>query len=190
MASSFEINPAGFTIHSAVHEARDDAHCVIHLHTIEGVAVSCQKDGLLPISQQSLYPLMGLAYHDYEGVALNPEEKARLVRSDLFDALDGRKYDLIVSNPPYVKASSMARLPEEYRKEPGMALASGTDGLDHTRVILREAKRHLNRGGTLIVEIGRNRKALEKAYPKLPFRWPKTSAGTGFVFELSREELP
>jgi len=92
MASSFEINPAGFTIHSAVHEARDDAHCVIHLHTIEGVAVSCQKDGLLPISQQSLYPLMGLAYHDYEGVALNPEEKARLVR-DL-----GDKHSMILRN--------------------------------------------------------------------------------------------
>src|SRR4030095_15257155 len=80
MDSPFEINPAGFTIHSAVHEAREDAHCVIHLHTTEGVAVSCQKEGLLAISQQSLYPLMGLAYHDYEGVALNPEEKVRLVR--------------------------------------------------------------------------------------------------------------
>jgi ribulose-5-phosphate 4-epimerase/fuculose-1-phosphate aldolase len=84
MQSPFEINPAGFTIHSAVHEAREDAHCVIHLHTTEGVAVSCQKEGLLPISQQSLYPMMGLAYHDYEGVALNPEEKVRLVR-DLGD---------------------------------------------------------------------------------------------------------
>jgi len=84
MESPFEINPAGFTIHSAVHAAREDAQCVIHLHTIEGVAVSCQKDGLLPISQQSLYPLIGLAYHDYEGVALNPEEKGRLVR-DLGD---------------------------------------------------------------------------------------------------------
>jgi ribulose-5-phosphate 4-epimerase/fuculose-1-phosphate aldolase len=84
MESPFDINPAGFTIHSAVHEAREDAQCVIHLHTIEGVAVSCQKEGLLPISQQSLYPMIGLAYHDYEGVALNPEEKARLVR-DLGD---------------------------------------------------------------------------------------------------------
>jgi len=78
--SPYDINPAGFTIHSAVHEAREDAQCVMHLHTVEGVAVSCQKEGLLPISQQSLYPMMGLAYHDYEGVALNPEEKVRLVR--------------------------------------------------------------------------------------------------------------
>ena len=77
--SAFNVNPAGFIIHSAVHEARDDAHCVIHLHTSDGVAVSAQEQGLLPISQQSLFPLSNLAYHDYEGVALNPEEKVRLV---------------------------------------------------------------------------------------------------------------
>jgi ribulose-5-phosphate 4-epimerase/fuculose-1-phosphate aldolase len=80
MDSPFEINPAGFTIHGAVHEARADAKCVIHLHTVEGVAVSCQEGGLLPLSQQSLFPLSNLSYHDYEGVALNPGEKARLVR--------------------------------------------------------------------------------------------------------------
>ncbi len=84
-ASEYDINPAGFTIHSAVHEARHDAHCVIHLHTSAGVAVSAQEQGLLPISQQSLFPLSNLAYHDYEGVALNPEEKVRLV-ADLGDA--------------------------------------------------------------------------------------------------------
>ena len=82
--SPFEINPAGFVIHSAVHEAREDAICVMHLHTIEGVAVSCQKEGLLPISQQSLFPLASLAYHEYEGVALEAAEKKRLVR-DLGD---------------------------------------------------------------------------------------------------------
>ena len=92
MDSPFEINPAGFTIHSAVHEAREDALCVMHLHTIEGVAVSCQKEGLLPISQFSLFPLASLAYHDYEGVALNPDEKARLVK-DL-----GDKHTLILRN--------------------------------------------------------------------------------------------
>jgi ribulose-5-phosphate 4-epimerase/fuculose-1-phosphate aldolase len=92
MESPFEINPAGFTIHSAVHEAREDAQCVMHLHTTEGVAVSCQKDGLLPISQFSLFPIASLAYHDYEGVALNPEEKVRLVR-DL-----GDKHAMILRN--------------------------------------------------------------------------------------------
>lgn len=84
MDSDYDINPAGFTIHSAVHEARDDARCVIHLHTVDGVAVSVQDDGLQPYSQQSLFPLASLSYHDYEGVALNPDEKARLVR-DLGD---------------------------------------------------------------------------------------------------------
>jgi ribulose-5-phosphate 4-epimerase/fuculose-1-phosphate aldolase len=92
MDSPFEINPAGFTIHSAVHEAREDAHCVIHVHTTEGVAVSCQKEGLLPLSQQSLFPLSSLAYHAYEGVALNAGEKARLV-ADL-----GDKHSMILRN--------------------------------------------------------------------------------------------
>ncbi|HSB10437.1 MAG TPA: class II aldolase/adducin family protein [Blastocatellia bacterium] len=84
MESSYDINPAGFTIHSAVHAAREDALCVMHLHTRHGVAVSAQKQGLLPISQQSLFALASIAYHDYEGLALNDEEKPRLV-SDLGD---------------------------------------------------------------------------------------------------------
>lgn len=78
--SPYEINPAGFTIHSAVHAARDDAQCVIHTHSINGVAVSAQEGGLLPLSQQSLGVLASLGYHDYEGIALNEGEKARLVR--------------------------------------------------------------------------------------------------------------
>ncbi len=73
------INPAGFTIHSAIHEARDDAHYVMHLHSDQGVAVSAQAEGLLPLSQHALICLPRLAYHDYEGIALNPEEKSRLV---------------------------------------------------------------------------------------------------------------
>lgn len=82
--SPYEINPAGFVIHSAVHAARADAQCVIHLHTDAGVAVSAQKDGLLAISQNALFPIASLAYHDYEGIALRDDEKARLVR-DLGD---------------------------------------------------------------------------------------------------------
>jgi ribulose-5-phosphate 4-epimerase/fuculose-1-phosphate aldolase len=79
MESPYSINPAGFTIHSAVHEAREDAQCVYHTHTLHGVAVSAQKNGLLPISQHSLFPLSSVGYHDYEGLALNEEEKPRLV---------------------------------------------------------------------------------------------------------------
>jgi ribosomal protein L3 glutamine methyltransferase len=116
-------------------------------------------------------------------------DRVRLVRSDLFWGLAGSRYDLVVSNPPYVKAASMERLPDEYRKEPRLALASGRDGLDHTRAILEEAPAHLNARGVLVVEIGRNRAALERAYPHLPFQWPRTSGGRGFVFELRREDL-
>ena len=76
----FPINPAGFTIHSAIHTARHDAKCVLHVHTPNGIAVSAQKDGVLPISQQSIFVLASLAYHDYEGVALNDDEKPRLVQ--------------------------------------------------------------------------------------------------------------
>ena len=82
--SPFPVNPAGFNIHSAVHEVRHDAQCVLHLHTNAGVAVSAQEAGLLPISQQSLFALSSLSYHDYEGVALNVDEKTRL-QQDLGD---------------------------------------------------------------------------------------------------------
>jgi ribulose-5-phosphate 4-epimerase/fuculose-1-phosphate aldolase len=77
--SPFPVNPAGFTIHSALHAARHDAACVLHVHSLNGVAVSAQKEGLLPLSQQSIFILASLGYHDYEGVALNDEEKPRLV---------------------------------------------------------------------------------------------------------------
>ncbi len=80
----YAINPAGFTIHSAVHAAREDAGCVMHLHTNDGIAVSAQAGGLLPISQTALFPASDLGYHDYEGVALNEDEKVRLV-ADLGD---------------------------------------------------------------------------------------------------------
>lgn len=84
MDSEFDINPAGFTIHSCIHAARSNAHCVIHVHSINGIAVSAQKKGLLPISQQAFIVLDSLGYHSYEGIALNEEEKPRLVR-DLAD---------------------------------------------------------------------------------------------------------
>jgi ribulose-5-phosphate 4-epimerase/fuculose-1-phosphate aldolase len=82
--SPFDINPAGFVIHSAIHAAREDAICVLHVHSVNGVAVSAQEEGLLPLSQHSMAVLTSLAYHDYEGVALEDDEKPRLVR-DLGD---------------------------------------------------------------------------------------------------------
>jgi ribulose-5-phosphate 4-epimerase/fuculose-1-phosphate aldolase len=79
-----EFNPAGFTIHSAIHAAREDAQCVLHVHSVNGIAVSAQEEGLLPLSQHSIFVLASLGYHDYEGVALEEDEKPRLVR-DLAD---------------------------------------------------------------------------------------------------------
>jgi ribulose-5-phosphate 4-epimerase/fuculose-1-phosphate aldolase len=90
--SPWPINPAGFTIHSAIHAARHEVQCVLHTHTLNGVAVSAQKNGVLPLSQQSIFVLQNLAYHDYEGVALRDDEKPRLV-ADL-----GRKSFLMLRN--------------------------------------------------------------------------------------------
>lgn len=117
------------------------------------------------------------------------DEQVILLRSDLFSGLQDQRYDVIVSNPPYVNAESMEALPEEYRREPSLALASGEDGLDHIRTILRDAPKHLNQGGLLVVESGHNRDTLEGAFPHLPFTWLETSAGDEFVFLLSREQL-
>jgi ribosomal protein L3 glutamine methyltransferase len=99
------------------------------------------------------------------------------------------KFDLIISNPPYVTAESMAALPPEYLAEPQMALASGEDGLDHVRQLLRDAPQHLNKNGLLVVEVGFNRENVEAAFPDLPLTWPETSAGDGVVFIVSREQL-
>ena len=117
------------------------------------------------------------------------EDTLSLIQSDLFTALKGRRYDLIVSNPPYVNAPSMQTLPEEYLHEPRMALGSGEDGLEHVRTILREAPKHLNKDGLLVVEIGHNRDALEEAFPDLSFAWLETSAGDEHVFLLTREQI-
>ncbi|WP_300454660.1 50S ribosomal protein L3 N(5)-glutamine methyltransferase [Accumulibacter sp.] len=117
-------------------------------------------------------------------------DRVRLIEGDLFARLKNRRYDLIIANPPYVKASSMATLPDEYRREPALALASGEDGLDLTRAILAGARRHLKAGGLLIVEIGHNREQLEASFPTTPFTWLDTSAGDQYVFLLPRDELP
>ena len=118
------------------------------------------------------------------------QDRVELIASDLFAALDGRRYDLIISNPPYVNADSVATLPPEYQAEPALALGSGADGLDATRQILAQAKSHLNSGGLLVVEIGHNRDVLEAAYPTLPFTWLDTESGDQFVFMLRQEDLP
>ena len=116
------------------------------------------------------------------------EGRVRLVGGDLFAGLIG-PYQLIVSNPPYVNADSMAKLPPEYRAEPQMALAAGQDGLDIVRRIVSGAGALLDPHGVLVVEIGHNREALEQAFPRLPFTWLETSGGDGFVFLLTGAQL-
>ncbi len=115
-------------------------------------------------------------------------KRVQAIRSDLFKSLGNRKYDLIVSNPPYVTAKSMRKLPKEYRHEPVLALAAGEDGLELVRKIISEAGNRLTPGGLLVCEIGGNRKALERAYPTLEFVWPETS-DPGSVFILRCEKL-
>ncbi len=116
-------------------------------------------------------------------------DRVQLIQSDLFKALKGKQYDIIISNPPYVDAPSVAKLPAEYLHEPKLALGSGKDGLDATREILKQAAAHLTPHGILIVEIGHNRDVLEAAYPDLPFTWLDVSAGDEFVFLLHRNDL-
>jgi ribosomal protein L3 glutamine methyltransferase len=117
------------------------------------------------------------------------QDQIHLIESDLFSKLGGRQYDLIISNPPYVDAASVASLPQEYLHEPKLALGSGTDGLDATREILNHAAEHLTENGILIVEIGHNRDVLEAAFPTLPFTWLDVTAGDQFVFMLHRNDL-
>lgn len=117
------------------------------------------------------------------------QDRVQLIESDLFANLKGRRYDLIISNPPYVNAESVAALPPEYLHEPELALGSGHDGLDATRIILQQAAEHLVPGGILAVEIGHNRDALEATFPDLPFTWLEVAAGDDFVFLLHREDL-
>lgn len=122
---------------------------------------------------------------DYELTA-----RIRLLESNLFAALDKERYDLIISNPPYVNAASMRSLPAEYQREPALALASGEDGLDLTRAILAAARERLTPNGLLVVEIGHHRDQLEAAFPDTGFTWLDTAAGDQYVFLLHRDQLP
>jgi ribosomal protein L3 glutamine methyltransferase len=167
---------------------------------VDSVLDLCTGSGCLAILLAYAFPNATIDAADISAGALdvarrnvtdyNLEHQVNLIQSDLFAGLEGRTYDLIISNPPYVSSEAMAALPEEYRHEPENALASGVDGLEATRTILNEATSHLNDRGLLVVEIGHNRDNLEQVYPDIPFTWLETSAGDEFVFLLKRDQLP
>ncbi|MBU0593482.1 MAG: 50S ribosomal protein L3 N(5)-glutamine methyltransferase [Gammaproteobacteria bacterium] len=167
--------------------------------TVTSALDLCTGSGCLAILMAHAFPNADIDAADISPDALEVaqrnvtdyglEEHIRLVQSDLFSNLEEQRYDVIISNPPYVNAPSVAALPPEYKHEPELALGSGEDGLDATRVILREAPKHLNPGGVLVVEIGHNRDAVEMAFPDLPFSWLETSAGDEHVFLLREEQL-
>ena len=159
----------------------------------------CTGSGCLAILAAHAFPYAGVDAVDLSPAALavaernvadyELQDRVSLIESDLFAKLGGKQYDLIISNPPYVDAGSVAALPQEYLHEPKLALGSGHDGLDATRIILKNAAQHLTENGVLIVEIGHNRDVLEAAYPDLPFTWLDVSAGDEYVFMLHRNDL-
>lgn len=116
-------------------------------------------------------------------------ERVRAVESDVFDSLEGQRFDLIVSNPPYVDARDLVTMPVEFRHEPALALGAGRDGLDIVRRILRQARKHLTDDGWLIVEVGNSDHHLESAFPDVPFIWLEFERGGQGVFALSAAEL-
>ncbi|MCE1182721.1 MAG: 50S ribosomal protein L3 N(5)-glutamine methyltransferase [Rhodocyclales bacterium] len=166
---------------------------------VENALDLCTGSGCLAILTALAFPNAQVAAVDLSTDALavaernvadyHMQDRVELIHSDAFTELQGRRFDLIISNPPYVNAESVAALPPEYLHEPEMALGSGDDGLDFTRIILRDAKKHLTENGILVVEIGHNRDALEAAYPTLPFTWLDTAAGDEYVFMLRADEL-
>ena len=156
----------------------------------------CTGSGCLAILMAQVFPNAAIDACDISRKALavarrniadyGLQDRIKLIQSNLFKALRGRRYDLIVANPPYVSAQAMRILPAEFRHEPQLALDGGMDGLSYVRPILQSAARHLRENGLLVVEIGHNRKTLERAFPKTEFTWPYTSAGDENVFLLKR----
>lgn len=159
----------------------------------------CTGSGCIGIACAYAFPNAAVDLSDISGDALalarqnildhELSHRVRAIESDLFGNLHELRYDLIVSNPPYVDEDDLASMPAEYHAEPVLGLSSGKDGLDFTRRLLREAKDHLTENGLLIVEVGNSGIALEEAYPDLPFVWLEFERGGHGVFVLTAKQL-
>jgi ribosomal protein L3 glutamine methyltransferase len=173
-----------------------DGHNLIrHPEKTGSVLDLCTGSGCLAILAARIFPNASIDAVDLSADALavarinvkdhNLEQRVTLHQGDLFAPVAKKKYDLIITNPPYVAAAEVAAFPQEYAHEPAMAHLGGTDGLDITRRILAEAPNHLNKGGGLLCEIGTGREILEREFPKLKFFWLDTEESTGEVFWLT-----
>jgi ribosomal protein L3 glutamine methyltransferase len=170
-----------------------------HAEKVTSILDMCTGSGCLAILSAHAFPNAAIDATDISPDALDVaqynvtdyglNDRINLIESDLFDDIGDKRYDLIICNPPYVDAKTVDAFPQEYKHEPQLALGSGQDGLDATRIILDNAAEHLTENGILIVEIGHNRDALEAAYPTLPFTWLDVTAGDEFVFMLHRNDL-
>ena len=168
-------------------------------YAVEGVLDLCTGSGCLAILASRHFPNARIDAVDISKDALavaarnvadhDLGDRVTLHRGDLFAPLGGRRYDLIISNPPYVDAEGMAGLPRECRAEPRLAFDGGADGLDLVRRILNEAAAHLTPQGGLLCEIGRGREALEAAFPQLPLLWLDTEDSEGEVFWIAAADL-
>ncbi|TWA64417.1 [LSU ribosomal protein L3P]-glutamine N5-methyltransferase [Azospirillum brasilense] len=177
----------------------DDFTLVEDPTEVERVLDLCTGSGCLAILAAQIFPEAHVDAVDLSADALEVakrnvadsgfEDRIALHHGDLFAPLKNRKYDVIITNPPYVDAEAMANLPPEFRHEPQMALASGEDGLDIVRRILKEAPKHLTPEGGLLCEFGTGREILEAEYPDLDFFWVETANSFGEVFWLTRDQL-
>lgn len=177
----------------------DDFTLVEDPTSVERVLDLCTGSGCLAILAARIFPEAQIDAVDLSADALEVarrnvadsgfEDRIALHQGDLFAPLKTRKYDVILTNPPYVDAEAMAALPPEYRAEPSMALAGGDDGLDIVRRILKESAKHLTPEGGLLCEFGTGREILEADYPNLDFLWLETANSFGEVFWLTRDQL-
>lgn len=170
------------------------------IRKVESVLDLCTGSGCLAILAAELYPdavidAVDLSADALAVAAINVREhdvadRVNILQGDLFAPVDGRQYDLIICNPPYVDQQGMDILSQEHRKEPAIAfIGGGTDGMNIVRDIIRTAPAHLNPGGAMICEVGRGRNAIMVQFPDLPFRWLDTVHGEGEVFWITREQL-